>query len=69
MQSIVDDPGIPITKIPEAIMEINKISEKHHIPINTFGHIGDGNIHPIIICDPRKKEQWDAIRKSIQGLD
>ena len=62
MQSIVDDPGIPITKIPEAIIEIKKISEKHHIPISTFGHIGDGNLHPIIISDPRNKEQWNTIR-------
>src|SRR5512139_3108288 len=68
MQSIVDDPGIPITKIPEAIMEINKIQERHRIGINTFGHIGDGNIHPIIICDPRKKEQWDAIRETSKDL-
>jgi glycolate oxidase len=68
MQSIVDDPGIPITKIPEAIMEIKKISEKHHIPINTFGHIGDGNLHPIIISDPRNKEQWDTIREVAKDL-
>ena len=68
MQSIMDDPGIPITKIPEAIMEIQKISEKHHIPINTFGHIGDGNIHPIIICDPRNKEQWNIIREVSKDL-
>ena len=68
MQSIMDDPGIPITKIPEALTEIKKISEKNHIAINTFGHIGDGNIHPIIICDPRKKEQWDAIRATYKDL-
>jgi glycolate oxidase subunit GlcD len=68
MQSIVDDPGIPITKIPEALVEIQKISEKHHIPINTFGHIGDGNIHPIIICDPRNKEQWNTIKEVSKDL-
>jgi len=68
MQSIMDDPGIPITKIPEAITEINKISEKHHIAINTFGHIGDGNIHPIIISDPRNKEQWNTIREVAKDL-
>ena len=68
MQSIMDDPGIPITKIPEAIMEIRKISEKHHIPISTFGHIGDGNIHPIIISDPRNKEQWNTIREVAKEL-
>jgi glycolate oxidase subunit GlcD len=68
MQSIMDDPGIPITKIPEALVEIQKISEKHHMPINTFGHIGDGNIHPIIISDPRNKEQWDTIREVSKDL-
>lgn len=68
MQSIMDDPGIPITKIPEAIMEIKKISEKYHMPINTFGHIGDGNIHPIIISDPRIKEQWDTIKEVAKEL-
>lgn len=68
MQSIMDDPGIPITKIPEAIMEINKISQKHRLPINTFGHIGDGNIHPIIISDPRNKEQWDTIKEVAKDL-
>lgn len=68
MQSIMDDPGIPITKIPEAITEIKKISEKYHMPINTFGHIGDGNIHPIIISDPRNKEQWDTIKEVAKDL-
>ncbi|MBS3917964.1 MAG: FAD-binding protein [Deltaproteobacteria bacterium] len=68
MQSIMDDPGIPITKIPEAIMEINKISQKHRLPINTFGHIGDGNIHPIIISDPRNKEQWNTIKEVAKDL-
>ncbi|HUL38513.1 MAG TPA: FAD-linked oxidase C-terminal domain-containing protein [Thermodesulfobacteriota bacterium] len=68
MQSIMDDPGIPITKIPEAIMEINKISQKHRIPINTFGHIGDGNIHPIIITDPRNKEQWNTVKEVAKDL-
>ncbi len=68
MQSIVDDPGIPITKIPEAIMEIKKISERHKIPISTFGHIGDGNLHPVVMSDPRDKEQWKKIEAAAKDL-
>jgi glycolate oxidase len=68
MQSVVDDPGIPITKIPEAISEIQKIAEKHNIPISTFGHIGDGNLHPVMMSDPRNKQQWDTIRKVSEDL-
>ena len=68
LQPIIDDPGIPITKIPEAIMEIRNIAEKHNLPISTFGHIGDGNLHPVFMSDPRNKQQWDAIRKASKDL-
>jgi glycolate oxidase len=68
MQSVMDDPGIPITKIPEAIKEIQKIAEKHNMPISTFGHIGDGNLHPVMMSDPRNKQQWDKIRKVAEDL-
>jgi len=68
LQSITDDPGIPITKIPEAIMEIRNIAKKQKIPISTFGHIGDGNLHPVFMSDPRNKQQWDAIRAASKDL-
>jgi glycolate oxidase len=68
LQSIMDDPGIPITKIPEAIIEIRKIAEKYNLTISTFGHIGDGNLHPVFMSDPRNKQQWDAIRKASKDL-
>jgi len=63
LQSIAEDFGVPINKIPETITEIQKIAEKYHYPISTFGHIGDGNLHAVIMSDPRDKKQWDAIRK------
>jgi len=63
LQSIAEDFGVPINKIPETITEIQNIAEKYHYPISTFGHIGDGNLHAVIMSDPRDKKQWDAIRK------
>jgi glycolate oxidase subunit GlcD len=63
LQSVVEDFGVPITKIPETIREIQEISNKHNFPIATFGHIGDGNLHAVIISDPRNKGEWDIVRK------
>jgi glycolate oxidase subunit GlcD len=63
LQSVVEDFGVPITKIPQTIQEIQKISEKHSFPISTFGHIGDGNLHAVIISDPRNKAEWNTVRK------
>ena len=63
LQSVVEDFGVPITKIPETIRKIQEISKKHDFPIATFGHIGDGNLHAVIISDPREKAEWDIVRK------
>ncbi|UCD71302.1 MAG: FAD-binding protein [Syntrophobacterales bacterium] len=63
LQPVVEDFGVPITKIPQTIREIQKISEKYNFPIATFGHIGDGNLHAVIISDPRNKAEWDIMRK------
>jgi glycolate oxidase subunit GlcD len=68
LQSIIEDFGVPITKIPDTIIEIQKIAEKHHFPISTFGHIGDGNLHAVVMSDPRNKQQWDTIRKVSKDL-
>lgn len=65
---IVEDSGVPITKIPAIIKAVQEIGEEYDLPIATFGHVGDGNIHPVLIMDPRKKEHWDKARKITSNL-
>jgi glycolate oxidase len=36
---------------------INEISEKHDLRISTYGHVGDGNLHSLIIADLRIPEE------------
>jgi glycolate oxidase len=60
---IAEDFGVPPSKIPEAIKAIQEIAKRNDITIATFGHVGDGNLHSTFITDPRKKEDWDKIRK------
>jgi glycolate oxidase len=56
--AIGEDIGVPISKIPEAIKRIQAISKKHGIIIATFGHVGDGNLHPVMMINVRDKRQW-----------
>ncbi len=65
---LVEDFGVSISKIPEMIHELQKIREKHHFPIPIFGHIGDGNLHAVLIIDGRKKEDWEVGRKIAQDF-
>ncbi len=65
---IVEDMGVPISRIPETIAEIQKIAKKFDFPIATFGHIGDGNMHATFIMDPTVQTQWDKVKGIAEDL-
>ena len=65
---IVEDFGVPISQIPATIKAIQNVGKKHNFPIATFGHIGDGNLHAVIVMDVRKKEEWETVRKIAQDF-
>ncbi|MBW1780173.1 MAG: FAD-binding protein [Deltaproteobacteria bacterium] len=60
---VLEDVTVPMTKIAELLIGIQAISERHHIRIATFGHAGDGNLHPQILYDgydPEQVKQMEA---------
>ncbi len=68
LMPIVEDFGVPISQIPATIAAIQEVGRKNNIPVATFGHIGDGNLHAVIIIDVRKQEEWETMRKVAQGF-
>jgi len=65
---ILEDATVPRSKIPDMIKAINEISKKYNIMIGTFGHAGDGNLHPTIITDERNKEEMGRVEKAIDEI-
>ncbi len=47
----MEDVVVPATKLPDMLEQLYKLSEKYDIQTPTFGHIGDGNLHPNLIFD------------------
>jgi glycolate oxidase len=62
--NIGEDLAVPRSKIPEMAQRIRAISAKYGLPIAVFGHIGDGNLHPHIICDRRNLEEMERLEKA-----
>lgn len=50
-KKINEDITVPRTKLPAMMRKIKELSDRFHIPIVTFGHAGDGNIHVNIMID------------------
>lgn len=65
---IVEDFGVRPSQIPAAIKQIQRISERYNVPIATFGHIGDGNLHALNLVDVRKKEEWEIMHQMAQDF-
>jgi glycolate oxidase len=54
---VLDDVTVPISKITELLTGIQEISQRHGLIIGTYGHAGDGNLHPQILYDSYNPEQ------------
>lgn len=52
------DGVIPRTKLPEALEKIQEIGRQRGFHIGNIFHAGDGNLHPIVLFDPRDNEQF-----------
>ncbi len=55
--SMHEDATVPTSRIPEMLTRIEQIAQKHNVLIPTFGHVGDGNLHPIILYDERNPDE------------
>lgn len=49
--TLLDDVAVPIARIPELLAAVERIAAAHGVVIGTFGHAGDGNMHPTIVFD------------------
>ncbi len=65
---VLEDATVPRSKIPAMIEALEDISKKLDLTIGTFGHAGDGNLHPTILTDKRDKAEWARVEKGIDMI-
>jgi glycolate oxidase len=58
------DGVIPRSKLPQALRRIQQIGEQFGFQIGNIFHAGDGNLHPIILYDPRDAAQFEHAREA-----
>ncbi len=52
---LVNDGVVPRGRLGDALAEIQRLSFEYDIPVANVFHAGDGNLHPLILFDGRKK--------------
>lgn len=64
----MEDLSVPISQLPQMFTELERISKQNNIEIATFGHSGDGNLHPIILWDERVPEEHVRVLKTLKEV-
>lgn len=69
-ETLLDDICVPVGQVGRALSEIAAIGRRCGLTIATFGHAGDGNLHPTIVIDePQATVQaFDAILELARTL-
>src|ERR1044071_5087091 len=58
----VQDGVVPRTKIAPTLRVIAEVARKYGLTISNIFHAGDGNMHPIILFNPRKEGDMERAR-------
>lgn len=66
--TILEDATVPRSEIANMVEAINAIAEKYDVTICTFGHAGDGNLHPTCLTDARNKEEIARVEKAFEEI-
>ncbi|MDQ0198362.1 glycolate oxidase subunit GlcD [Neobacillus ginsengisoli] len=66
--TILEDATVPRSKIAKMVNAINEIAEKYKLDICTFGHAGDGNLHPTCPTDSRNHEEMERVEMAFAEI-
>ena len=55
--TLMEDATVPRSYLAQTFAEIERLANKYDLTVGTFGHAGDGNLHPTVLCDERDADQ------------
>ncbi|MNP05952.1 putative FAD-linked oxidoreductase [compost metagenome] len=66
--TILEDATVPRSKIADMVLRTNAIAQKYNVNIATFGHAGDGNLHPTATTDARNLEEVHRVEEAFAEI-
>ena len=62
---ILEDVTVPRSELARMVGEIQRIARVHDVTIGTFGHMGDGNLHPTFLADERDASAMERVEAAM----
>lgn len=66
--TILEDATVPRSEIAAMVRAIAEVAQKYHVRISTFGHAGDGNLHPTCLTDARDEDEMSRVEEAFAEI-
>ena len=63
--TILEDVTVPRSHLAEMVSFIAKTAADLNLTIGTFGHMGDGNLHPTFLTDERDQAEMSKVHQAL----
>lgn len=66
--TILEDATVPRSELAKMIRFVEAIAKKYKLRIGTFGHMGDGNLHPTFLTDERNHDEMHRVEEAFKEI-
>jgi glycolate oxidase len=66
--TILEDATVPRSELARMIRFVQQVAQKYQLRIGTFGHMGDGNLHPTCLTDERNAEEMHRVEEAFKEI-
>ena len=65
---VLEDATVPRSRITDMLLAVAEIGRKYKLTLGTFGHAGDGNLHPTILADKHNEDEMHRVHLAVDEI-
>jgi glycolate oxidase len=66
--TILEDATVPRSELASMVRFIEQVAARHGLEIATFGHFGDGNLHPTFLTNERDASEMRRVEAAMKEI-
>src|SRR5687768_1616922 len=66
--TILEDVTVPRSELATMVGFIAQMAAAFNLQIGTFGHMGDGNLHPTFLADERDQDEMHRVHEALEAI-
>ncbi len=66
--TILEDITVPRSELAGMVAFIQDLGKRHNLRVGTFGHMGDGNLHPTFLTNEKDAEEMHRVELAFQEI-